>query len=314
MLVGITGATGFIGSALMAKCLRQGYDVRILTRQRSKACSISSVDVVQGDLIGESVSINEFVRDLDVLYHCAGEINDEAKMYDLHVQGTGRLLAAALTKVGHWVQLSSVGAYGPPLGTANSERIVTEASQARPQGAYEVTKAESDKLVEQACQDGAMSYSIVRPSNIFGSNMPNQSLRSLGAMVKKKRFFYIGKPGSIATYVHVDDVVEVLLRCGIDKRAEGEIFNVSNDCFFEEMINGMASTLGVTRPFIRVPESLIRAGVGISEKVISVPLTKSRIDALVSRTRYSCAKLENELGFTPQVYVPSAIKEVLLVR
>ena len=310
MLVAITGGNGFVGQLLVKKHLLLGDRVRILSR--CETSFFNEAHIVVGDLTKAGDHLKYFVEGVDVLYHCAGEINDESKMYDLHVLGTSRLLAVAKENIGRWVQLSSVGVYGPPLGLANSERVVTENTIIRPNGVYEVTKAESDKLVEEACQDSSMSYSIVRPSNIFGSHMPNQSLRSLGAMIKKKQFFYIGKRGSIATYIHVDDVVEVLLRCGLDKRAEGETFNISNDCLFEEMINGMAFALGVKQPFIRTPEPWVRVGVGISEKFISVPLTKSRVDALVSRTRYSCAKLENKLGFIPQVHVPSAMGEFLL--
>jgi len=310
LLVAITGGNGFVGQLLVKKHLLLGDCVRVLSRFETSF--FNEAHVVVGDLTQSGGYLRDFVEGVDVLYHCAGEINDESKMYDLHVSGTSRLLAVAKENIGRWVQLSSVGVYGPPLGLANSERVVTENTIVRPNGVYEVTKAESDKLVEEACQYSAMSYSIVRPSNIFGSHMSNQSLRSLGAMIKKKQFFYIGKRGAIATYIHVDDVVEVLLRCGVDKRADGEIFNISNDCLFAEVVNGMAFTLGVKQPFIRIPESLVRVAVGISEKVISVPLTKSRVDALVSQTRYSCIKLESELDFIPQVHVPSAIGETVL--
>ncbi len=310
MLVAITGGNGFVGQLLVKKHLLQGDRVRVLSRRETSF--FNEAHIVVGDLTKSGDHLKYFVEGADILYHCAGEINDESKMYDLHVLGTSRLLAVAKGNIGRWVQLSSVGVYGPPLRAANSERIVIEATLTRPRGVYEVTKSESDKLIEQISQDSTMSFSIVRPSNIFGSNMPNQSLRSLGVMVKNKMFFYIGKPGSIATYVHVDDVVEVLLRCGIDKRAEGEIFNVSNDCLLEDMVNGMASALGEKRPFIRVPESLVRVVVGLSEDVVSIPLSKGRIDALVARTKYSCAKLERELDFIPQVHVPSAIGEIVL--
>ncbi len=312
MKVGITGATGFIGRSLMEECVSRGYDVRILTRDRSKTISLpSSITVVQGDLTGDCTGIHDFVDDLDVLYHCAGEISNESKMHDLHVAGTARLLAAAQGKIERWVQLSSVGAYGSPLGVASANRVVTEDTPARPRGTYEVTKTQSDELVRRACENSMMGYSIVRPSNVFGADMPNQSLRSLGAMIHRRLFFYVGRSGALATYVHVDDVVEVLLRCGIDPRAKGEIFNISNDCLLEDMINAMASALGVARPWLRLPEPFVRLVASVAENVARFPLTQERIDALVSRTKYPNVKLEQKLDFTPQVNVPSAIGEVL---
>ena len=238
----------------------------------------------------------------------------------LHVDGTQRLLDAVLReaaqrgRVIHWVQLSSVGAYGHPHEYLNTERVVYEDTPTRPHGEYEVTKTLSDELVMQASARDLMTYSIVRPSKVFGADMPNQSLRSLGAMVRKGLFFYIGRPGAVATYVHVDDVVEVLRLCGTDHRAKGKIFNVSNDCLLEEMVNGIAAALRVAPPWLRLPESVVRAAVNVTAKIVRVPLSQEQINGLVRRTRYPYLRLERELGFTPRIPVPDAIGEVVLTR
>jgi nucleoside-diphosphate-sugar epimerase len=156
-----------------------------------------------------------------------------------------------------------------------------------------------------------MTCSIVRPSNVFGASMPNPSLRSLGAMVRRGLFFYIGRAGAVATYVHVDDVVATLLCCGTDPRARGETFNLSNDCLLEEMVGGMASAFGVRKPSLRLPEPFVRSGVYLAAKIAPIPLTQARIDALVARTRYPCLKLEQKLGFAPRLSVPDSIGELL---
>ena len=171
MIVGITGATGFIGKALMHECVKRGFETRVLTRSKSKLHLIpSSVRVFFGDLIDENYNPSNFVNNLDVLYNCAGEINDESKMYNLHVNGTKKLLNSASGKIGNWVQLSSVGVYG-----VCRDGIITENSKEQPLGVYERSKAESDNIVKNS----SIPYVILRPSNVFGSNMPNQSLKGL---------------------------------------------------------------------------------------------------------------------------------------
>jgi hypothetical protein len=75
------------------------------------------------------------------VYHCAGEIKNEHNMRALHVEGLAKLLAEVALEIRrtnhpvHWVQLSGVGAYGPPPRNHMSQRrIVTETTACSPVG------------------------------------------------------------------------------------------------------------------------------------------------------------------------------------
>lgn len=319
MKISITGANGFIGRKLVGALSRKNHAISVLSRHSNLKLP-AGVRVVKGDLTSIHCPLDHLLEGCEVVFHCAGDAHNDATMRPLHVDGTQRLLDAVYKeacqrkRVIHWIQLSSVGIYGPLYRAADSDRIVTEDTPARPLGEYEITKTLSDELVIQAGKSGLMTYSILRPSNVFGAEMPNQSLRSLGAMVRRGLFFYVGRPGALATYVHVDDVIEALLRCGTDHRAKGKVFNISNDCFLEEMVDGIASALGVARPWLRLPESPVRIATHVISKFTRIPLTQERINALVSRTRYPCLKLEQELGFSPRISVPETIGEVVLAQ
>jgi nucleoside-diphosphate-sugar epimerase len=312
----VTGANGFIGRHLVDALSQQGYSIRVLTR-RPDCLFPSGVQVVLGDLTTPGCPLDQLLEGCEIVFHCAGEIRDVAAMQLLHVGGTQRLLQAVLkvsTKTGqkiHWVQLSSVGVYGPSIGPAKTDHIVTENTQLGPVGEYEITKARADELVVQASDGVKMTYSIVRPSNVFGIGMPNQSLRGLISMVKRGLFFYIGKPGAVATYVHVDDVVAVLLKCAFEPMAVGQTYNLSNDCLQESLIKYIASVLGVRLPRIRIPELLIRAAVRLFEGWAKTPLSQSRIDALVNRTRYPADKVILQLGFRFSRQMPVAIEDLV---
>ncbi len=316
MNIAITGANGFIGRNLIKALDQQGHSIRALSR-RSQAVFPSGVQKVTGDLTSEACPLEQLLEGCEVIFHCAGEIRNQAVMRSLHVDGTKRLLHAALEEAArgrrlvHWIQLSSVGAYGGRRECGQRDRVVTEETPPEPAGVYEVTKTESDEMVARAGRTGSLSYSIVRPSNVIGPGMPNQSLRSLAAMIRRRLFFYVGRRGAVATYVHVNDVVEVLRRCATDVRAKGNIFNISNDCLLEEMVQGIACAVGVPPPRLRLPEWFVRLIVGATSTVFRIPLTQQRIDALVQRTRYPFCKLARELGFAPRISVPSVIGEVL---
>lgn len=86
MRVGITGATGFIGSALARRHLERGDAVRCLSRRApTHGTTIPEVQIVTGDLTQADSRLKRFADGLDVLYHCAAEVGDEGRMPAVNV-------------------------------------------------------------------------------------------------------------------------------------------------------------------------------------------------------------------------------------
>ncbi len=168
-----------------------------------------------------------------------------------------------------------------------------------PQGVYKLTKIHADEIIKEKSILNSYTYSILRPSNIVGLKMPNQSFGQLLNAIKNKRFFYIGSKSSISTYIHVDDVVDAILICAKDNKAKNQVFNLSNDCPLTDIVERVSNHYGFTDNFACLPESLVRFTVFILNKFIRFPLNKSRIDALTSKTTYPTNKIENILGFIP---------------
>lgn len=308
----ITGGAGFIGQQLVRRLESGGIELVLLTRTAPK--NDTNRQYFVADLADKETSFTGLLDGVSVIYHCAGEIKNPALMHSLHVDGTARLLAAvgrhikATQQPIHWVQLSSVGAYGSSVGAAHDVRVVTEATPTAPQGEYEKTKTVSDELVMAfAANEPLFSYTILRPSNVIGSSMTNQSLRALVGMIKKGRFFYIGSRSAVATYIHVEDVVSALLLCGNDERAKGEIFNLSNDCSLSDIVDAVALASEIASPKLCVPEQPLRILVKLITRLGRSPLTQARIDALVRRTYYPATKIKEVLGFVPQQAIPRVV-------
>ena len=203
-VVAITGGTGFIGRHLLARHVALGDRVRYLTRKKPLE-SIPGAEIFIGDL-SASETLRGFVQGADVLYHCAAELRDASAMEKTNVTGTTNLLRAATGEIGRWVQLSSTGIYG-----AVRHGEVREDAEIRPGNAYERSKAAADALVLAAAEK--LSCVLLRPSNVYGADMPNQSLFQLIRMIDKGLFFFIGPRGATANYVHVENVVDALLAC-----------------------------------------------------------------------------------------------------
>ena len=302
MRIAITGGAGFIGKYLVRAHLERGDEVRLLSRSHQN--TNNNLNVIIGDLQNDQFDFTKFVNNADVLYHCAGELRDESRMESLHVFGTERLVNAAAGRVGRWVQLSSVGAYG-------KQRYghVNETTLEDPVGVYEVTKTQSDHIVIKTAESAGMEYVILRPSIVFGEGMTNRSLYQMVEMIRRRLFFYIGKPGAIMNYIHVTDVVSALLMCGLNANANKNTYILSDNIELEEMVMAISQGLDIQSPSIRLPEWFVRLVIKVLQPVPKFPLSESRVDALTGRAYYDSTKIMDELNYHNSVTLVEAFRE-----
>ena len=309
MIVAITGGTGFIGRHLVTCLVKRGVQVRVLTRRPEITQRLWPRDNAKlwvGNLTGPVASLVRFVNGADLLYHCAAEIHNKDRMHEVHIRGTRNLIKAASGNIGRWVQLSSVGVYGP-----HDTGMVTEQTPLNPVGVYEKTKTESDQLVINAARKGTFTCSILRPSNVYGPTMTNQSLFQLIEMISKGLFFFIGKPGASANYIHVDNVAEALFQCGKMPRARGQIYNLSDHLTMEEFVAIIADELGQPMPRRRLPEIPVRCIVKLLGRFPRFPLTESRVNALTNRSLYSTEWIQHQLGYVPKISMENGLHQMV---
>jgi nucleoside-diphosphate-sugar epimerase len=284
---------------LLAQLLSAGWKVRVLTREPQKWTESAGVDVFAGDLV-ETHDWSGFLKGVDVVIHAAAEIRQPEVMMAVNVQGPERLLNAALAAgVRRWVQLSSVGAYGPIF-----EGCVDELTPERPVGPYEKTKTLFDQLLRDAAKQSQLQVCIVRPSNVYGPGMVNQSLFQMMGMIRRGWFAYMGPAGASANYVHVNDVVSALLLCAALPQAAGKTYNVSDWTSIEELVEAMARGMGVSAPTRRLSLGLMMLLARSLQWMPRWPLTVARVRALSGRARYSTQRIEEDLGW--RVSVPVA--------
>lgn len=307
VIVAITGGTGFIGRRLIARHLGRGDTVRFLTRQSSKQAIAGAMPVI-GDIKTLSTDVGvELLRDADVLYHCAAELRDSRLMHDTNVLGTQNLLSMAVGKVKRWVQLSSTGVYG-----TKPSQHVDESTAINPNNDYEASKAAADDLVYAAMARHQLQGVVLRPSNVYGADMPNQSLFQLIKMIRRGWFFFIGQPGAMVNYISVDNVIDALVLCGTATLpSNGRTYIVSDSCSVETLVGIMAAALGMPAPAKRLPESLVRAVARVGDYLPPFPLRTSRVDALTSRHVYMSDLIQAELAYRHSVSMAAGIGELV---
>jgi nucleoside-diphosphate-sugar epimerase len=192
----VTGASGMIGRRIVQRLLSNGYKVRVLSRQ-GKYCD-SRVELFTGGLENEDV-LERFISTAHLLFHCAAELHNESKMWDVNVVGTERLLRLAKKSgIKFFCHLSSAGVVG-----RTNVLTVDENTECNPQNMYERSKYAAEKCVLD--EMNMCEVVILRPTNVISIERPG----ILAAMISDSfidRIKCIIKSSECTHIVHADDV------------------------------------------------------------------------------------------------------------
>lgn len=291
-LILLTGASGFIGAAFLKCALSEGLRIRVVTRDLNNWVLHPNLEIIEGDL-SSAQDWSRAVEGVNVVVHAAAEIKSLTLMRIVNVEGPTQLLNAAIRAgVKRWVQLSSVGAYGP----INSKNVTEEYSD-QPVGPYEISKADFDKVLRKSAKNRQIEVCIIRPSNVYGPGMRNQSIRQMIGAIRKRVFLFVGPPGASANYVHVTDVVQALMLSVEEPQAANQTFIVSAWATMEEMVEGISAGIGMALPVYRIHLRLAMCLAIALKWFPRWPLTLSRVQAMSLRSRYSTQKIEEYLGW-----------------
>lgn len=184
-ILAITGATGFVGSAVLAEALAQGHHVRALARREQPARE--GVEWVRGDL-ADTAALGVLIQGADAVIHVAGLTNtpDPRAFEGANVTGTANVLAA-MTAAGvrRLVFVSSLAARQPELS------------------AYGASKARAEALVEAS----GMDWTTVRPPGVYGP----RDIDYLDMLRTARWGFVPLPPGGASSIIHADDLARLLV-------------------------------------------------------------------------------------------------------
>ncbi|MCM0000049.1 MAG: NAD(P)-dependent oxidoreductase [Erythrobacter sp.] len=184
-VLAITGATGFVGSAVLNEALKQGHTVRALARREQ--APRAGVEWVRGDL-SDTAALAALVQGADAVVHVAGLTNtpDPAQFEVANVTGTANVIAA-MKEAGarRLVFVSSLSARKPELS------------------AYGASKAQAEALVEASKLD----WTTVRPPAVYGP----RDIDMLDLFRAAKWGVVPLPPGGATSIIHADDLAALLV-------------------------------------------------------------------------------------------------------
>lgn len=226
----ITGGSGYIGTRLTELLSERDETEKIVNLDvRPPEITLPKTSFVSGD-VRDSESIRMLLEreEIECLIHLAfilDPIRDEARMYDVDVNGTSAVLSAASAAgIGHMMVASSATAYGAfpenPVPIAEDWPV-----KGHPDFAYARDKADMDRICQLwAAENPDAVMTIVRPCIVFGPSVKNYIVRSW----ESQAFFpHLDGTDTEFQLIHEDDLVAGMM--ALLDRKEGGAFNFAGD-------------------------------------------------------------------------------------
>jgi dTDP-glucose 4,6-dehydratase len=239
MRVLVAGGAGFVGSHLCDRLVADGHTVTCLDNLLTG--SLRNIDGLAGHprftFIEADVATAPTI-DADVILHLASPASpvdyDRLPLETLAANsiGTWRLLDVARATGAHLTFVSTSEVYGDPLVHPQPETYWGNVDPTGPRASYDEAKRFGEALVSTMRRVSGVQATIVRLFNVYGPRMRRDDGRVVPALVCAALAGVAlplhGDGNQSRSFMYVDDLVEALIRIGLDPASDGEIFNIGN--------------------------------------------------------------------------------------
>ncbi len=301
----VTGATGFVGRALVSKLRASGAFVRGMARHAGD--TLLADEFIAADLASLPDDTRAF-EDVDVVVHLAAKTHDmteapgvEDEYQRINVEGTRRLVAASTrARVRRVVFVSSV-----KVIDEGNRQAANEQTPPRPLTPYGRSKLEAEQLVSAAAATGEFESVCLRFPLVYGPGQGGNLQRMLGA-IRRHRFPPPPDNGNQRSMVHVDNAVQALLLAVSASAASGRTYLVTDARPYStrEVYEAARRALGRSPSRVAVPEAafrLLAAGGEVARRVIGrrVGFDSDAFEKLLGSAAYDSGRIQRELGYSP---------------
>ncbi|RKU01387.1 NAD-dependent dehydratase [Burkholderia sp. Nafp2/4-1b] len=306
MRIGVSGATGFVGRALVQTLCDAGYDVVALVRRHAGDLDARATECVMADDDFASVAAGQ-----PALPPCSAFVHLAARVHVMHddatdplasyraanVQGALNALdAACRAGVRRFVFVSSVKA----LGEHENGRPLREDDVPSPGDPYGISKHEAEVALREACAARGIELAVVRPPLVYG---PGVRANFLGLMraVARGVPLPLGAAHAQRSMVYLGNLVDALRFLATRENATDGVFHVTDgrDQSVADLVAGIAAALGRSPRLVPVPVAWLRVAGALTGR-------RAAIDRLTSPLRIDCAQLR-ALGWVPPFSVEQGL-------
>lgn len=308
MIIVLTGATGFVGQALLVKLAAQPALDLVAVSRRTASSFPAGIAHAQIADIAVATVWQSVLQGAQVVIHAAARVhvmNDKtsdplAEFRKVNVNGTLSLARQAVAAgVKRFIFISSIKVNGESTGPNNP---YSAESQPAPVDPYGISKLEAELALRALAAETGLEVVIIRPPLVYG---PGVKANFLSMM----RWLHKGVPtpfGAIdnrRSLVALDNLVDLIVTCVDHPAAANQTFLVSDgeDLSTTELLRKMAVALGKPQLLLPVPSWLLDAGAAMVGKQALAQRLCGSLQVDISKTR-------ELLGWFPSVSVDEALR------
>ncbi|RFB76426.1 hopanoid-associated sugar epimerase [Methylovirgula sp. 4M-Z18] len=319
----VTGAYGFIGSAVTRRLVQEGFNVRTLARASTARRNLAEIDceTILGDL-RDPEAVTRLMRGAEILFHVAADYRlwapNPNEIRQNNLTTTQNVMNAALAAgVERVVYTSSVAALKPPDTPIPSDETAS-IREADAVGAYKQSKVAAQDLVERMVREQGLQAVIVNPTAPLGPGdirpTPTGRVVVEAASGRMPAFVDTG-----LNLVHVDDVAAGHLAAFRQGRIGERYILGGENISLAQMLADIASLVGRRAPRLSLSPGMVMPVAFAAEAIARITGREPfvSLDALrMSRYKmyYSSTKAENELGYHARPYHEALVEAVAWFR
>lgn len=300
MRILVTGAAGFVGSALCVYLRVAGHEVRRGVRVHDGL--VNTFETTSPESVGEAVRGVECIIHLAGCAHRVREFNRGQRAVN---EKTDVALAEQLAWAAHragvcrFVLVSSIKV----CGEASPDGPLAEEVIPAPYGPYAICRWEIEQALREVERKSRIEVVIVRPVLIYGEGVKGSFLGLLSAV-------YFGVPLPFArltnkrSFLYLPNLISALAACAVHPKAAGETFHISDDqsVTLPQLVRELSMAMGRPTRTISCPESaLLRLG-----KLVGM---QRLVGSFVNDLEVSSAKIRNFLEWSPPYTLQQGIQE-----
>ena len=314
MKILVTGGTGFTGTALVQRLLKEGHSVVALDYKEGLHCDAlrsHGAEVLIGS-VTDAPAVERSMRGVEFVFHLAAafrELNVPNSFYDeVNVEGTRIVLhAARRAGVRKFVYCSTCGVHGnvehPPAD---------EDAPIRPADYYQRTKYEAEPLVKR--EAGEMEVVILRPAAIYGPGDPERFFM-IFKRVAKGTFPMFGRGRTLYHPLYIDNLIDAFMLCMPKGAGDRREYLIADEHYYpiQEIVEEVGRALDVK---VKIPHYPIMPVVAVGHVVeklckplgITPPIFPRRVDWYRQNRAFDITRAKRELGYAPGIMLPEGLR------
>lgn len=298
----VTGANGFVGSAVLARLVRERHAARGSVRERSGM----HPQWVAGPELGPDADWRALLAGTEVVIHTASRVHmmqeDPRTAHAAHTrtntQGTLALAdQAAAAGVRRFIFISTIKVMGEQTQTPLRASMPPSAH-----GPYAASKLAAERGLEAVCRDRGMEWVIIRPPLVYGPGVGG-NFASLMRWIERGLPLPLGAIHNRRSLVARDNLVDLIVTCIDHPAAANQTFLVSDDedLSTTELIRRLASAMSRPSRLIPVPAPLLTG-------IATLLGRRQQIERLCTSLQVDIEATKQRLGWVPPVSVDSGLR------